>query len=130
MRKEEELINKFIELEFEIVEKLKTTEMQVDFDADRKSIISTLKKYVAKVKSLEKLFDEYEGLAKKIELLTGEEESKQSATNAVVELREDSEQLKEEIGILSETLNEIQNMDGNIVVKKKRKKSSDSVKEM
>lgn len=121
MKKEEELIAKFIELEYEIVEKLNTTEMTVDFDADRKSIISTLKKYVAKVKSVEKLFDEYENLAKKIELLTGEDENQQVATNAVVELREDSDELK----------SEIEKINGQIVVKKrKKKKTYDTVKEM
>lgn len=121
MGKEEELISKFLEVECEIYEKLKETEMTVDFDADRKTIVSTLKKYVAKVKSLEKLFDEYERIANKIELLTGEEENKQDATNAVVELREDSDELKDEI----------EKINGQIVVKKKKKKkTSNSVKEM
>lgn len=121
MGREEELISKFLEVEGEIFEKLKDTELSVDFEADRKTIVSSLKKYVAKVKSLEKLFDEYEGIAKKIELLTGEEENQQDATNAVVELREDSEELKDEI----------EKINGQFVVKKKRKKkSSDLVKEM
>lgn len=120
MIKEEELINKFLELEIKMVEQLNNTEMSVDFDADRKTIIASLKKYVSKVKSLEKLFDEYENLAKKIENLTGEEEKQVQATNAVVELREDSEELK----------TEIEKINGQVVVKKKKKKISQPVKEM
>lgn len=130
MKREEELVEKFRKLEDEIVDKLQSTKLEVDFNLDRKDVVKSLKNYVLKVKAVEKLFDEYEKTASKLEELTGEEESMQSVTTAVVELREDSDKLKDEIGILTETLNEVENINGNIIVKQKKKKSNDSVKEM
>lgn len=130
MKKEEALIEKFIKLENDIIDKLRETELSVDFESDRKSVIKSLKSYALKVKAVEKLFDAYEDTAKQIEQLTGEEENMQVITSAVVDLREDSDKLKSEIGELTESLTEIENINGAVVVKKKKKKSNESVKEM
>lgn len=130
MKREEALIEKFIKLENDIIDKLRETELSVDFEADRKNVIKSLKSYALKVKAVEKLFDEYEDTAKQIEQLTGEEENMQVITSAVVDLREDSDKLKSEIGVLTESLTEIENVNGEVIVKKKKKKSNESVKEM
>lgn len=118
-KKDVSLIDEFRKIEQQIIEQLNSTELSIDYEADNKAIVSTLKNYIEKVKRVEKLFDEYENVAKKIEKLTGDEIKKQSMTEAVVDLREDSEELK----------TEIENINGKVVVKKKKQKTNHAVKE-
>lgn len=131
MKKEEALIEKFKQLESEIIEKLQSTELSIDFSLNEKDVVKILKNYALKVKKVEKLFDEYEKTAEQIGELTGEEYGKQDVTNAVVELREDSEEIKTEIEKMSKmnNISEIENIDGKVVVKKKKKNSGGSILE-
>lgn len=131
MKKEEALIEKFKQLESEIIEKLQSTELSIDFSLNEKDVVKILKNYALKVKKVEKLFDEYEKTAEQIGELTGEEYGKQDVTNAVVDLREDSEEIKTEIEKMSKMNNitEIENIDGKLVVKKKKKNSGGSILE-
>lgn len=119
-KKEISLIDQFKKVEGQIIDELKATELSVDYEADNQEILASLKNYVLKVKSVEKLFDEYEAIAKKIEKLTGDEIKKQSITEAVVDMREDSDELKEEIEIIK----------GEPIAKKKKKKTNTAVKEL
>lgn len=131
MKKEEELIEKFKKLEDEIVDKLQNIKLDVDFSLDRKEVIKGLKNYVLKVRDVERLFEEYEAVANQLEKLTVED-NKQAVANAIVDMREDSEELKSQIKKLSriETIDEIENINGNIIVKKKKKKTNERAKEM
>lgn len=131
MKKEEELIEKFKKLEDEIVDKLQNIKLDVDFNSDRKEVVKGLKNYISKVRDVERLFEEYEAVANQLEKLTIED-NKQAVANAIVDMREDSEELKSQIKKLSqiETFDEIANVNGNVVVKKKKKKTNERAKEM
>lgn len=131
MKKEEELIEKFKKLEDEIVDKLQNIKLDVDFNSDRKEVVKGLKNYISKVRDVERLFEEYEAVANQLEKLTIED-NKQAVANAIVDMREDSEELKSQIKKLSqtETFDEIENVNGNVVVKKKKKKTNERAKEM
>lgn len=115
------LVEKFVDLEEKIIDLLREVNSDIDFSADRKIVMSQLKEYVLKVKKVDKLFEEYESLAKKIEGASNEDEKSQDLTYAVVDLREDSEAVK----------TEIENINGEIKVKKtKKKKTSQAVREL
>lgn len=115
------LVEKFVDLEEQIIDLLKEVDGEIDFSADRKIVMSQLKTYVMKVKKVDKLFEEYEKLAKKIEGSSTDEEINQDLTYAVVDLREDSEAVK----------TEIESINGEVKVKQiKKKKSSAPVREL
>ena len=115
------LVEKFVNLEEEIIDLLKEVDGEIDFSADRKTVMSQLKNYVMRVKKVDKLFEEYEKLAKKIEGSSTDEEKNQDLTYAVVDLREDSEAVK----------TEIESINGEVKVKQtKKKKSSAPVREL
>lgn len=101
MAKEDSLIDKFKDVEQKIFDSLKLVELSIDYNSDRKTILAELKNYIKKVKAVENLLDEYEMIADKLKLVTGDEEKNQSATSAVVGLREDSEELKAEIATIN-----------------------------
>lgn len=116
-----DLVEKFISLEDEIIDTLREIDSDIDFSADRKKVIAELKAYVLKVKKVDKLFEEYEKIAKKIEGSANEEEKNQDLTCAVVDLREDSEAVK----------TEIESINGEVKVKQtKKKKTSQAVREL
>lgn len=115
-----ELVDKFKEIEDKILSELKHTKLDVDYNADRKTVISGLKAYIKRVKSIEKILDEYELISQKLEKAMSKGDKQKEITKAVVELREDSDELK----------NEIQIINGQATVKRTKKKSSTaSVKE-
>ena len=115
-----ELVDKFKEIEEKILSELKQTKLDIDYNADRKTVISGLKAYIKRVKSIEKILDEYESISQKLEKAMMKDDKQKEITKAVVELREDSEELK----------NEIQIINGQATVKRVKKKSStSSVKE-
>lgn len=115
-----ELVDKFKEIEDKILSELKQTKLDVDYNADRKTVISGLKAYIKKVKSIEKILDEYELISQKLEKAMSKDDKQKEITRAVVELREDSDELK----------NEIQIINGQATVKRAKKKiSTASVKE-
>ena len=115
------LVDKFVDLEEQIVDLLKEVDMDIDFSADRKTVISQLKSNIMKVKKVDKLFEEYEKLASKIEGSSTDDEKNQDLTYAVVDLREDSEVVK----------TEIESINGQVKVKQtKKKKTSQAVREL
>ena len=115
------LVDKFVDLEEQIVDLLKEVDMDIDFSADRKTVISQLKANILKVKKVDKLFEEYEKLASKIEGSSTDDEKNQDLTYAVVDLREDSEVVK----------TEIESINGQVKVKQtKKKKTSQAVREL
>ena len=95
--------------------------VDVDFDENLngKEVKAKLKKYIANVKKMEKLFEEYEALAEKIEKISGDENDKGVMNEAVVNLREDKEQT--EVVVDKAT---------NTVIVKRKKKSNVSQREM
>lgn len=117
--KETSLVERFKHIEDEIFEKLKDVELNIDYNEDRKLIMSSLKAYVKKVKNIEKLLDEYENVSEKLQELVSEEEKQAGVTQAVVDMREDSEELK----------TEIKNINGEVKIIKKKKNNSAAVKE-
>ena len=119
-KKEDELLVKFKEVEEKILNELKATDLNIDYSADSKTIISGLKAYIKRVKAIEKILDEYENVSKKLEKLMGGDAKQEGLSSAVVGLREDSEELKAEIEIIN----------GNVQVKQKKKKTSGTVKEL
>lgn len=117
---DKELLDKFKEIEDKILRELKKTELNIDYNADKKTVISGLKDYIKRVKNIEKILDEYEAISRKLETAISKGDGKKDVASAVVELREDSEELK----------NEIQVINGQTMVKRvKKKASSASVKE-
>lgn len=119
-KKDNDLITKFKEIEDKILSELKQTELNIDYSADRKTIVSSLKSYIKRVKNIEKILDEYEALSRKLETAMVKGDKQTEVTTAVVDLREDSEELKTEIQIIN----------GQTSVKRvKKKTTSASVKE-
>ena len=115
------LVDKFVDLEQQIIDLLMEVDLEVDFSADRKTVMSQLKSYILKVKKVDKLFEEYEKIAKKIEGSTNDDEKNQDLTCAVVDLREDSEEIK----------TEIESINGEVKVKQtKKKKNNQAVREL
>ena len=119
-KKDLDLVEKFTRLEEEIIDALKDAELNVDFSADRRAVMSELKSYVLSVKKVDKLFEEYEQLAKKIGGSTNDEEKNHELTCAVVDLRDEPEELK----------TEVVNINGEIKVKKTKKKNNQAVREL
>ena len=114
------LVDKFVDLEQQIIDSLMEAELSVDFSADRKTVMSQLKAYIMRVKKVDKLFEEYENIAKKIGGSTNEDEKNHDLTCAVVDLREDSEEVR----------NEIESINGEVKVKKVKKKNNQPVREL
>ena len=116
-----DLVEKFVDLEEQIVDLLREVDIEIDFSQDRKKVMSQLKSYITKVKKVDKLFEEYEKIAVKIEESSiGEEDKNHDIACAVVDLREDSEEIK----------TEIENIQGQIKVKQVKKKSKNAVREL
>ena len=111
LKKEVSLIDKFKKLEAEIIAILKENDIDFDESLNEKEVKARLKKYIANVKKMEKLFEEYELIAEKIEKISGDEKDKGVMNEAVVNLREDN--LKEEIVV--------ENINNKVVVKRKKK---------
>ena len=111
LKKEVSLIDKFKKLEAEIIAILKENDIDFDESLNEKEVKTKLKKYIANVKKMEKLFEEYELIAEKIEKISGDERDKGVMNEAVVNLREDN--LKEEIVV--------ENINNKVVVKRKKK---------
>lgn len=111
LKKEVSLIDKFKKLEAEIIAILKENDIDFDESLNEKEVKTKLKKYIANVKKMEKLFEEYELIAEKIEKISGDEKDKGVMNEAVVNLREDN--LKEEIVV--------ENINNKVVVKRKKK---------
>lgn len=119
LKKEMTLIERFKKLEAEIIDILKQNDVDFDENLNGKEVKAKLKKYIANVKKMEKLFEEYEALAEKIEKISGDENDKGVMNEAVVNLREDKEQT--EVVVDKAT---------NTVVVKRKKKSNVSQREM
>lgn len=120
-KQETNLVEKFVELEEQIIDLLKEVELDIDFSLDRKQVMSQLKSYISKVKKVDKLFEEYEKIAEKIEESSaGDEKKNHDLACAVVDLREDSEEVK----------TEIENIQGQVKVKQVKKKTKAAVREL
>jgi len=119
LKKEMTLIERFKKLEAEIIDILKQNDVDFDENLNGKEVKAKLKKYIANVKKMEKLFEEYEALAEKIEKISGDENDKGVMNEAVVNLREDKEQT--EVVVDKAT---------NTVIVKRKKKSNVSQREM
>lgn len=119
LKKEITLIERFKKLEAEIIDILKQNDVDFDENLNEKEVKAKLKKYIANVKKMEKLFEEYEALAEKIEKISGDENDKGVMNEAVVNLREDKEQT--EVVVDKAT---------NTVIVKRKKKSNVSQREM
>ena len=119
LKKEMTLIERFKKLEAEIIDILKQNDVDFDENLNEKEVKAKLKKYIANVKKMEKLFEEYEALAEKIEKISGDENDKGVMNEAVVNLREDKEQT--EVVVDKAT---------NTVIVKRKKKSNVSQREM
>ena len=113
LKKEASLIDKFKKLESEIIEILKENDVNFDESLDGKEVKAKLKKYIANVKKMEKLFEEYEQIAEKIEKISGDVNDKVVMNEAVVNLREDKEKEQEEVVV--------ENINNTVVVKHKKK---------
>ena len=105
------LVDKFKKIEAEMLEILKENNIDFDESVSDKALKAMLKKYIANVRKIEKLFEEYEGIAKQIEEISSDSKEKAVIDEAVVNLREDD---------IQETV-EIQNINNKIVVKRKKK---------
>lgn len=115
----EELLTKLEGVEKKINEAINSAKPPKDYSIDDKQFREEIKNYIKKVKKMESLLDEYENLVKQVSKLLGDE-SDESLNKMVVDLREDTEELKN----LTEIIN------GQVVSKQvKKKKSSSSVKE-
>ena len=66
------------------------------------------------------LFEEYEQLAQKIGVSTNDEEKNHELTCAVVDLRDEPEELK----------TEVENINGELKIKKTKKKNNQAVREL
>lgn len=119
LKKEITLIERFKKLEAEIIDILKQNDVDFDENLNGKEVKAKLKKYIANVKKMEKLFEEYEAIAEKIEKISGDENDKGVMNEAVVNLREDKEQT--EVVVDKAT---------NTVIVKRKKKSNVSQREM
>ena len=118
---EAELIEKFKDIEKQLIDTLKGAGVKIDESADSKTTKANLKAYIQKVKKAEKLFDEYEKIALEIEKLSGnEKEADKELSEAVVDMRE----------VSPETAVEIQNINGELLVKQKQKKTSGKAREL
>lgn len=111
LKKEVSLIDKFKKLEADIIAILKENDIDFDESLNEKEVKAKLKKYIANVKKMEKLFEEYELIAEKIEKISGDVNDKGVMNKAVVNLREDN--VKEEIVV--------ENINNKVVVKRKKK---------
>lgn len=105
------LVDKFKKLETEILDILKENNIDFDESVNDKTLKSMLKKYISNVRKVEKLFEEYEEVAQKIEDLSADSKQKAAVDEAVVNLREDAVQ---------ETV-EVEHVGSKIIVKRKKK---------
>ncbi len=99
-KKTESLIDKFNELELKIIELLNTEEDKKPEDFSTKKDI---KDYIKKVNKARKLFDEYEDVAKKIEIIISDEEDAATLSRVMLDYEdrvlvgeEDQEPLQDE----------------------------------
>ncbi len=114
-KKEISLVQKFKKLEGQLLSALN----EVKIEDIEKLTKTQLKSFVKKVAKAGKLFDEYEAVALDIEKLTQAEledaNSKLELAGAVVNFRETSQEVQDEIEIINNTVS---------VVKKKKLKSN------
>lgn len=125
-KKTESLIDKFNELELKIIELLNTEEDKKPEDFSTKKDI---KDYIKKVNKVRKLFDEYEEVAKKIEVMISDEEDAATLSKVMLDY-EDRVLMGEETNELSQ--DEIADKKEEKSTKsndKKIKKTNQSVKE-
>ena len=125
-KKTESLIDKFNELELKIIELLNTEEDKKPEDFSTKKDI---KDYIKKVNKVRKLFDEYEEVAKKIEVMISDEEDAATLSKVMLDY-EDRVLVGEETNELSQ--DEIADKKEEKSTKsndKKIKKTNQSVKE-
>lgn len=114
-----ELLEEFKKIEQQIIDCLKLSEISFDENSNRNIVIDDLKTYISKVKDIEKLFDEYENIAKKISKIASDDAKNHTVAEAVVDMREEPKDVK----------TEIIDIDNNVVIKKKKKKITGVSKE-
>lgn len=110
LKREVSLIDRFKKLEADIIAILKENEVDFDESLNEKEVKAKLKKYIANVRKMEKLFEEYEQIAEKIEKISGDVNDKEVMNEAVVNLREDNEK---EVVV-------VENVNNKVVVKRKK----------
>lgn len=118
----EKLIEKLEDIEKKMLAAINLTKPPKDYTVSDKQLKDDLKKYIEKVRIMESLLDEYEEIVKEVGKLINNEEAEDLLAKMVVDMREDTQELKtitEKIG------NEIVQKQ----VVKKKKKSSERTKE-
>ena len=112
------LVDKFKNLEQQLFDSLKDMDGKIDFDADKRTVLKNVKAYIMKVKEIDNLFSEYEKIASMIEKTANKDENNEFSS-AVIDLREQTEEYKTEVEFV----------DGNVKVKKSKKKNTPTAKE-
>ena len=122
MKKEEKvLIEVFKNLEKQIIETLESADITIDEKADEVTTKKNLKNYIGKINKAKKLFDEYERVAKDIEKISSDaEKTDGKLSEAVVDMRD----------VSPETAIEIQQIENSVIVKKKKKNSGGTAREL
>lgn len=126
-KKLDDLIDRFKSIEKEIVVILNQQGLSFDETADKSTIKKTIKAYIKKVNKAQKLFDEYELIAKQIEDLANDEGESEALTKMVLDFKD--AKLARSIDI---SKNEKDDSDGKKIDEKKLKsksKTKESVKE-
>lgn len=122
--KGDELLKEFKDLENKLVEALKIEPIEI---SDEKSDIETkiaISAYIKKIKKVKKLFEKYESVACQIEKLSGDTKKQEEFTQAVVEMREE-EQVD---NVNNQDTEEITLNDKKVIVKKNKKRQSNSIR--
>ena len=110
LKREVSLIDRFKKIEADIIAILKENNVDFDESLSEKEVKAKLKKYIENVRKMDKLFEEYEQIAEKIEKISGDVNDKVVMNEAVVNLREDSEK---EVVV-------VENVNNKAVVKRKK----------
>lgn len=89
-KENKEVLDKFKKLESELIELL-ATPIIFDDETKKEVVRKELKRYVTKINKLRETFDEYEKLAKKIEMIIRKDSDALDVSKEVVDWREEDE---------------------------------------
>lgn len=142
-KEEMEIFEKFKQVETKLVQALKTIPEDVSKEG-KPSEKENIESYIKKVANARKLFDEYEGLAEKLNDMNTKNENDQDSidiSKQVIESRKtgvakinEKELLSQYKAMEKQTKGlekvEIENLGDKVVVKKKKKKTAVSTKEL
>lgn len=113
-KKMEKLIERFKQVESEIVSILKDNPIDFNETDDKFAIKKAIKEYLKKMNRAKRLFSEYEEIAKQIEDANHDDEDESAELSKIVlEIRE---------GEMSETLSQAYGTESDVVLEKLKKK--------